>query len=137
MLFRSALEKLSVHDMYQEVDSWSEASNHGKNRKLALIKPYELSMIAKQVCDRQGKTWLAVDAYHTSQVEFGTHYLEKHSTDEREWVSKYTGKKIIRDLNAAKNILDWALNPNHHAKVWEGKVTKQWQINNLVKINNQ
>lgn len=132
-----ALEKLSVRDMYSEVDSWSEASNHGKNRKLALIKPYELSMIAKQVCDRQGKTWLAVDAYHTSQVEFGTHYLEKHSTDEREWVSKYTGKKIIRDLNAARNILDWALNPNHHAKVWEGKVTEQWQINNLVKLNNQ
>lgn len=105
--------------------------------RLALIKPYELSLIARQVCDRYGKTWLAVDAYHTFQVEFGTHHIEKHDVHDCEWRSMLTGKQIKHDLNAAQNILQWSLYPELHAKVWEGKVTTKQAISHLVKINNQ
>ena len=132
-----AMELLNIRDMYQENCQWSKGSNRAKNHKLALIKPYELSLIARQVCDRYGKTWLAVDAYHTSQVEFGTHHIEKHDVHDREWRSTLTGKQIKRDLNAAQNILQWSLYPELHAKVWEGKVTTKQAISHLVKINNQ
>lgn len=58
------------------------------------------------------------EAYKTSQVEYGTEFIQKHSLDSpRTWISDYSGKKIIRDLNAARNIRDWGLHPDHHIKV--------------------
>lgn len=114
-----AIEQLDAKEMRRENPVWSQAANHGKNRKLAKIKPYELAQLLKQVADREGKTLLLVDSYKTSQVEFGTHFQEKHDPSVRHWISKATGKYIDRDLNASRNILSWALNPKKHIKYWE------------------
>lgn len=44
--------------------------------------------------------------------------VHKHPLSEREFPSDVCpGKVIKRDLNAAKNILDWGLHPDHHIKV--------------------
>lgn len=114
-----AIEKLDAKEMRKENQAWSHAANRGKNRKLAKIKPYEISLLLKQVANREGKTLLKVDSYKTSQVEFGTQYQEKHEPSERQWVSKYTGKLIDRDLNSSRNILAWARDPKQHIKYLE------------------
>lgn len=114
-----AIEQLDAKQMREENPKWSDAANRGKNRKLAKIKPYEISLLLKQVADREGKTLLKVDSYKTSQVEFGTQYQEKHDPSERQWVSKNTGKLIDRDLNSSRNILTWALDPKKHIKYLE------------------
>ena len=114
-----AIEQIYAKEMRHETKTFNKAENHAKNRKLAKIKPYELSQLLSQVADREGKTLIKVDSYKTSQVEFGTNYQEKHDPSDREWISKYTGRKIDRDLNASRNILAWALNPKKHIKYIE------------------
>jgi putative transposase len=51
---------------------------------------------------KQGVTVVEVDAYKTSQVEYGTEIIDKHPLSQREWISPVTGKVIDRDHNAAK-----------------------------------
>lgn len=147
-----AIEQLDAKEMRRESTAFNKAGNHAKNRKLAKIKPYELSQLLTQVADREGKTLIKVDSYKTSQVEYGTDYQEKHDPTEREWVSKYTGKKIIRDLNASQNILAWALEPKKHIKyrerqaairqaketgVDEAELPKEIKPNWLIEINSK
>ena len=114
-----AIEQLDAKEMRRESTAFNKVGNHAKNRKLAKIKPYEFSQLLTQVADREGKTLIKVDSYKTSQVEYGTDYQEKHDPSDREWISKYTGKKINRDLNASRNILAWAINPKKHIKYRE------------------
>ena len=94
------------------------AQSRGFNRRLALVKPGRLSEITTWAAQRAGTTLLKVDPYHTSQVEFGQHpsTAKKRGLSEREWTSPFTGELIDRDINAAKNILAWGLNPSDHAK---------------------
>ena len=102
------------------------------NHKLAMIKPYRTAQFIEMLADRTGKTLIKVDAYKTSQVEYGTTHEEKHDTSVREWVSTLTGKLINRDLNASLNILDWGLNPEHHIKL---KDYPHLSASSLVTIN--
>lgn len=94
------------------------AQSRGFNRRLALVKPGRLSEITTWAAQRAGTTLLKVDPYHTSQVEFGQHpsTAKKRGLSEREWTSPFTGEVIDRDVNAAKNILAWGLDPSNHAK---------------------
>ena len=127
------VEKLGVKEMRQKSRNLDTKGSHTKNRRLARIKPYELQQCLKQVADKSGKTLVLVDSYKTSQVEYGTDYQEKHSLDgPREWTSKYTGKKIDRDLNASQNILEWGLNPEKHIKLKDYPALKP---SSLVTIN--
>ena len=127
------VEKLGAKEMRQKSQNLDTKGNHTKNRRLAKIKPYELQQCLKQVADKSGKTLVLVDSYKTSQVEYGTDYQEKHSLDgPREWTSKYTGKKIDRDLNASRNILEWGLNPEKHIKLKDYPALKP---SSLVTIN--
>lgn len=119
-----AIEQLDAKQMRKEAPKLSQTGNHGKNRHLAKIKPYELSQLLTQVADREGKTLLKVDSYKTSQIEFDTDYVEKHGPEDRHWRSPYTGKQVDRDLNASWNILTWALDPRKHRKYRE----RQWAI---------
>ncbi|MFB9768915.1 RNA-guided endonuclease InsQ/TnpB family protein [Lactiplantibacillus modestisalitolerans] len=102
------------------------------NRKLAMLKPYRMAQFIEMLANRTGKTLIKVDAYKTSQVEYGTTHEEKHDTSVREWVSTLTGKLINRDLNASWNILDWGLNPEHHIKL---KDYPHLSASSLVTIN--
>lgn len=69
-----AIEKLDAKEMRKKNQKGSGATNRGKNRKLAKIKPYEIALLLEQMADREGKTLLKVDSYKTSQVEFCTQY---------------------------------------------------------------
>jgi Probable transposase. len=42
------------------------------NHKLAMIKPYRTAQFIEMLANRTGKTLIKVDAYKTSQVEYGT-----------------------------------------------------------------
>ena len=128
-----AVEKLDAKEMRRRSKELSVKANTTKNRHLAKIKPYELEQWLKQMADKSGKTLVMVDSYKTSQVEYGTNYQEKHSlNDPRQWTSKYTGREIDRDLNASRNILEWALNPEKHIKLKDYPALKP---SSLVTIN--
>lgn len=114
-----AIEDLDSKKMRKESLGLNTEQNKAKNRKLAKIKPYEMSQLIKQRANELGKTVVLVDSYKTSQVEYGTEFEEKHDVTVREWTSKYTGKRIKRDLNASRNILAWAINPQKHIKYRE------------------
>ena len=82
---------------------------------------------------KHGAVVIKVDAYKTSQVEYGTNFVQKHSLDDpRTWVSEYSEKTIKRDLNAAKNILDWGLHPDHHYKVRKFKKVEPEMVADFV-----
>lgn len=111
-----AIEGISPRGMRRR--GRGSAQSRGFNRRLALVKPGRLSEITTWAAQRAGTTLLKVDPYHTSQVEFGQHpsTAKKRGLSEREWTSPFTGELIDRDINAAKNILAWGLNPSYHAK---------------------
>ena len=111
-----AIEGISPRGMRRR--GRGSAQSRGFNRRLALVKPGRLSEIMTWAAQRSGATLLKVDPYHTSQVEFGQHpsTAKKRGLSEREWTSPFTGEVIDRDVNAAKNILAWGLNPSDHAK---------------------
>ena len=121
------IENLNVKDMRAK-----KRQARSANRKLAMIKPYRMAQFIEMLANRTGKTLIKVDAYKTSQVEYGTTHEEKHDTSVREWVSTLTGKLINRDLNASLNILDWGLNPEHHIKL---KDYPRLSASSLVTIN--
>ncbi|WP_125708486.1 RNA-guided endonuclease InsQ/TnpB family protein [Lacticaseibacillus porcinae] len=104
------MEKLGAKDM-------RKSTGKAKNRKLALLKPYEAKQVIQNRAFKQGVTVVEVDAYKTSQVEYGTDVIDKHPLSQREWISPVTGKVIDRDRNAAQNILEWGLHPRRHIKV--------------------
>ena len=117
------IEKIDAFEMRKRSWSLNKAQNTGKNKRLALIKPYELSKIVASLVNKQNKTLIKVDPYKTSQVEYGTEYEEKHELREtnkdgkRIYVSAYTGKEVDRDYNAALNIKEWGLHPEKHVKL--------------------
>ena len=131
------IEKIDVFEMRKRSLSMNKRQNKGKNKRLALIKPYELSKIVESLVNRQNKTLIKVDSYKTSQVEYGTKYESKHELKEvnedgkRIYISAYTGKKIDRDYNAALNIKEWGLHPEKHIKLRDYPKLK---ASNLVEI---
>lgn len=121
------IENLNVKDMRAK-----KRRARSANRKLAMIKPYRMVQFIEMLANRTGKTLIKVDAYKTSQVEYGTMHEEKHDTSTRYWISSLTGKLINRDLNASRNILDWGLSPEHHIKL---KDYPRLSASSLVTIN--
>ncbi|MDM8280544.1 transposase [Ligilactobacillus agilis] len=117
------IEKIDAFEMRKRSLSLNKAQNTGKNKRLALIKPYELAKIVESLVNKQNKTLIKVDPYKTSQVEYGTEYEEKHELratnkdGKRIYVSAYTGKEVDRDYNAALNIKEWGLHPEKHVKL--------------------
>ena len=131
------IEKIDAFEMRKRSLSLNKAQNTGKNKRLALIKPYELAKIVESLVNKQNKTLIKVDPYKTSQVEYGTEYEEKHELREtnkdgkRIYVSVYTGKEVDRDYNAALNIREWGLHPEKHVKLRDYPKLK---AGNLVEI---
>lgn len=110
------IEKLNSKDMRKP--GKSSGKNRGFNRKLALIRPAILQTVLANYVWKHGGLVIQVDAYKTSQTEFGTMCIHKHPLIDREFPSDIDPTKTIdRDWNAAKNILDWGLHPDHHVKV--------------------
>ncbi|QFQ90962.1 transposase [Lacticaseibacillus manihotivorans] len=79
------MKKIGAKDM-------RKSTGKAKNRKLALLKPYEAKQVIQNRAFKQGVTVVEVDAYKTSQVEYGTELIDKHPLSQREWISPITGK---------------------------------------------
>lgn len=110
------VERLSTKDMRRL--GRGKGINRGFNRKLSLIKPFELQQILANYAWHHGMVMLQTDAFMTTQTEFGTNYHTYHPESERKFPSHFNSQVMIdRDTNAAKNILDWGLHPDHHMKV--------------------
>ena len=131
------IEKIDAFEMRKRSYSMNKVQNERKNKRLALIKPYELSQIVESLVNKQNKTLIKVDPYKTSQVEYGTEYESKHELHEtnqngkRIYISSYTGKEIDRDYNAALNIKEWGLHPEKHVKLRDYPKLK---ASNLIEI---
>lgn len=129
-----ALEDLDAFAMRKS--GKSSAQNKGFNSKLSVLSPYKQIQFIIQLANRLGKTVLLVDSKYTSQFDHGTTNYRKHGLDERGWYNEL-GEWIDRDINAAKNILIWALNPELHGRLiadeeFKAKYTDWTQ---LVKVN--
>ena len=110
------VERLSTKDMRRL--GRGKGINRGFNRKLSLIKPFELQQVLANYAWHHGMVMLQTDAFMTTQTEFGTNYHTYHPESERKFPSHFNSQVMIdRDTNAAKNILDWGLHPDHHMKV--------------------
>lgn len=57
-----------------------------------------------------GKELIVIDPAYTSQVDFETGEIQKKGLQIREYTN-YNGTLVDRDVNAAKNILKWGLDP--------------------------
>lgn len=129
-----ALENLDSFTMRKP--GKANAKTKGFNSKLSVLSPYKQIQFIIQLANRLGKTVLLVDSKYTSQFDHGTTDYRKHGLDERGWYNEL-GEWIDRDINAAKNILIWALNPELHGRLiadeeFKAKYTDWTQ---LVKVN--
>ena len=57
-----------------------------------------------------GKELIVIDPAYTSQVDFETGEIQKKGLQIREYTNS-NGTLVDRDVNAAKNILKWGLDP--------------------------
>ncbi len=94
------------------------AQSKGFNAKLAVIQPYSLTQAVIGAATSSGKTVILVDPYKTSRVEFETGYVheKKIPLSVREWTSPVDGRRVDRDINAARNILSWGKSPSLHRR---------------------
>lgn len=85
------------------------------NYKLAKLKPYELRKTAEYVYQNEGRLLIEVRSDYTSQTCSNCEYIN-HSlkVGQKQWRCPQCQKLHNRDHNAAVNILDWGLNPQHH-----------------------
>ena len=109
------VEKLDAYEMRK--GGKGSAQSKGINRRLAVLKPYELMTVLESLVKKQNKTLIKVDSFWTSKACHECGYINKDlKVGQKEWQCPSCKKMIDRDLNAARNILDWGIHPEHHAK---------------------
>ena len=95
-------------------------SNMMKNHKLARAVANagwrSLRTMLEYKTEWYGKELIVINPAYTSQVDFETGEIQKKGLKIREYVNS-NGTLVDRDVNAAKNILKWGMNP-------ETRVTK-------------
>ena len=111
-----------IEDLTPKSMRYKSGKNKGFNRKLALRQPAQLIQYIQSSCDRNNKLLIKVNPYKTSQVDFETKEVNKKELSVRVYTNSL-GNKIDRDINAAKNIKYWGLNPKEHIGFKENKVT--------------
>jgi Transposase and inactivated derivatives len=99
------------------------------NYKLSLRQPSKLIHYLECVVNRNNKLLIKVNPYKTSQYDFETGEVSKKDLSIREYVNS-KGYLVDRDVNAAKNIKNWALNPLEHI----GYKTKQLNKNEIITV---
>jgi putative transposase len=110
------VEKLDAYEMRKR--GKGSAQRKGINRRLAVLKPYELMTILESLVKKQNKRFVKVDSFWTSKACHDCGYINKDlKVGQKEWQCPSCKKTVDRDLNAAKNILDWGIHPEHHAKL--------------------
>lgn len=112
------IEDIDAYEMRKKSLKLSKEQNKGKNRRLALLKPFEMMTILESLVDKQNKTLIKVDAYKTSQVCHNCGYVNQNlKVGQKEWQCFGCQKLNDRDYNAALNIKEWGLEPEKHQKV--------------------
>ena len=110
------VEKLDAYEMRKR--GKGSAQRKGINRRLAVLKPYELMTILESLVKKQNKRLVKVDSFWTSKACHDCGYINKDlKVGQKEWQCPSCKKTVDRDLNAARNILDWGIHPEHHAKL--------------------
>ena len=110
------VEKLDAYEMRKR--GKGSAQSKGINRRLAVLKPYELMTILESLVKKQNKRFVKVDSFWTSKACHDCGYINKDlKVGQKEWQCPSCKKTVDRDLNAARNILDWGIHPEHHAKL--------------------
>ncbi|WP_296225206.1 transposase [uncultured Lactobacillus sp.] len=109
------VEKLDAYEMRKR--GKGSAQSKGINRRLTVLKPYELMTVLESLVKKQNKTLIKVDSFWTSKACHECGYInEDLKVGQKEWQCPSCKKMIDRDLNAARNILDWGIHPEHHSK---------------------
>ena len=99
------------------------------NYKLSIRQPGKLIHYIECVVNRKNKLLIKVNPYKTSQYDFETGEVSKKDLSIREYINR-NGNLVDRDVNAAKNIKHWALNPLEHI----GYKTKQLNKNEIITV---
>ena len=110
-----------IEDLTPKSMRYKTGENKGFNRKLSLRQPGQLIQYIQSSCDRHNKLLIKVNPYKTSQVDFETKEVNKKDLSVREYINSL-GNKVDRDINAAKNIKYWGLNPEEHIGFKENKL---------------
>ncbi|GFH41261.1 transposase [Pseudolactococcus insecticola] len=104
-----AIEKLQASKMMK---------NHKLARAIANASWYKLSEMLAYKTEWYCKTLIKIDPSYTTQVDYETQEVIKHDLSVRKYTNSF-GHLIDRDINAAKNILEWASDPEKHAVILE------------------
>lgn len=96
-----AIENLKASNMLK---------NHNLARTIANDSWRKMRDMLAYKTDWYGKKIIVVDPRYTTQVDNETRKINKHPLSVRGYVNSL-GHLVDRDINASKNILKWALQP--------------------------
>lgn len=94
----------------EDLKSSNMLKNHKLARAIANASWRKMRELLTYKANWYGKQLLVVSPRYTTQVDFETGEIKKHSLKVREYTNSL-GHLIDRDVNASKNILKWALDP--------------------------
>jgi len=94
----------------EDLKSSNMIKNHKLSRAIANASWRKLRTMLEYKTNWYGKRLLVIDPKYTTQVDFETGEIKKHPLSVRTYVNSI-GHIVDRDINAAKNILRWALEP--------------------------
>lgn len=84
--------------------------NHKLSRAVANAGWHSMRTMLEYKTQWYGKELIIIDPAYTSQVDFETGEIQKKGLKIREYTNS-NGTLVDRDVNAAKNILKWGINP--------------------------
>jgi putative transposase len=102
------------------------------NHKLAKIQPTTFKQYMENVYENDGHVLFEVNTIDTSKTCNYCAYINHDLKFEKQWKCPNCHETINRDVNAANNIRDWAINPKHHAVYQQLERFKYLNKKNLV-----
>lgn len=123
---------------YRKNDPLKDRITYNHNHELSKLMPGIFKKVCESIVPDQGKVLIEVDSYLTSKVCHACGYINNNlQLGQEHWQCSnkkcYYYKHIHdRDINAAINILVWALNPEKHIK-WQLHLQNNDEFNYLKK----
>jgi len=99
----------------EDLKSSNMIKNHKLARAIANASWRKIRVMLEYKTSWYGKELIVIDPKYTSQVDFETGEIVKKPLDVRQYTNSL-GNTLDRDINAAKNILRWGLNPETRIK---------------------
>lgn len=95
----------------EDLKSSNMLKNHKLARAIANASWRKMRDLLTYKVKWYGKELLVIDPKYTTQVDFETGEIQKHPLSERMYRNNF-GHLVDRDVNASKNILQWAMYPD-------------------------